>query len=146
MTLRGRMIEARWAHVVRDTLPDGEVLYSIGTDDYQGHVAIVAKLDDGRWLHYGWSYGSCSGCDAWEEDWNRYNATDAEQFEGQESVRAEIRNGAAIMDKDHFADYLVSCRAAGASWLRSKEDEESYSYETQIGLSVEELVARVLQA
>lgn len=146
MTLRGEMIEGRWADVVRDTLPDGEVLYSTGTKDYQGHVAIVAKLDDGRWLHYSWSYGSCSGCDAWEDDWSRYDATEAEQAEGREKVRNNIRNGAAVMDKDHFADYLVSCRASGASWLRSKDDEESYSYESQVGLSVEELVARVRQS
>ena len=127
MTLRGTMITGRWHETVAAALPDGEVIFSTGTDDYQGSVAIVARLDDGRWLHYDWSYGSCSGCDAWED-------------EPTEKVTAEIAKGAAIMDRDHFADYLVSAKASKASWLHDG-NSESYSYERHVGVTVDELAA-----
>lgn len=133
MTLRGKMVEGRWHEEVAAALPDGEVVFSTGTADYQGSVAIVARLDDGRWLHYDWSYGSCSGCDAWE-------GTMYDDADGPAKVAEEIRKGAAIMDRDHFADYLVSAKAARASWLHSG-DGDSYSYEQHVGLKVDELVA-----
>lgn len=132
MTLRGKMITGRWHETVADALPDGEVLFSTGSDGYQGSVAIVARLDDGRWLHYDWSYGSCSGCDAWEG-------------QPEDDVKDEIRLGAAVMDSAHFADYLVSAKASRSSWLWDPSTEnDSYSYESHVGLTVDELVARVL--
>lgn len=127
--LRGRMVTGRWHETVAEALPNGEVVFSTGTDDYQGSVAIVARLDDGRWLHYGWSYGSCPGCDAWED-------------EPTEKVAEEIRKGAAIMDRDHMADYLVAAQASRASWLHDG-NPDSYSYESHVGLKVAELVAAV---
>lgn len=139
MTLRGKMVEGRWFEEVKAALPDGEVVFSTGTDDYQGSVAIVARLDDGRWLHYDWSYGSCSGCDAWE------SRVHGGEEGGREAVLEEIRNGAAILDAAHFADYLVGCRAAKASWLRDPDSSEQpfYSYETHVGMTVDELVRAV---
>jgi hypothetical protein len=59
-------INARWESDVFALLPDGEVVWAEGTEDYQGFERIIAKLDDGRYLFYSWSYGSCSGCDSWE--------------------------------------------------------------------------------
>lgn len=129
MTLRGKMITGRWHETVAEALPDGEVVFSTGTDDYQGSVSIVARLDDGRWLHYSWSYGSCSGCDQWEG-------------EPQERVVADIQAGAAIMDAAHFADYLVACRARNASWLQDCEGGDFYD-DQRVGLTVEELVQAV---
>lgn len=35
--------------------------------DWQGAVATCIKLDDGRYAIYNDYYGSCSGCDAWED-------------------------------------------------------------------------------
>ena len=141
MTLRGKMIEARWSEMVREALPDGEVVFSTGRNDYQGSVAIVAKLDDGRWLHYDWSYGSCSGCDHWENvmGWD----DDAER---RQEVINEIQNGAAIMDAAHFADYLCGIKAAGADWLHDDSDRSEgsyYSYEDHVGMSLPDLMTAV---
>ena len=36
-------------------------------DDYQGIVATCVKIPDGRYLLYNDYFGSCSGCDAWED-------------------------------------------------------------------------------
>lgn len=35
--------------------------------DYQGSVATAVRLADGRFAWYQDSYGSCSGCDSWED-------------------------------------------------------------------------------
>lgn len=34
---------------------------------YQGTVMTAVKLEDGRFVFYSDSYGSCSGCDMWED-------------------------------------------------------------------------------
>ena len=65
--------------------------------DYQGVVATCVKLEDGRFVIYNDYYGSCSGCDAWED------ASD-------EDVRAmciNLANSAKIFDTlDEVKDYL----------------------------------------
>lgn len=35
--------------------------------DYQGDVDVDVLLEDGRVYSYYYSYGSCSGCDEWED-------------------------------------------------------------------------------
>jgi hypothetical protein len=44
-----------------------EILRIKYENDYQGFVNIDALLDDGRVFSYNYSYGSCSGCDEWED-------------------------------------------------------------------------------
>jgi hypothetical protein len=137
MALRGKMAQGRWHEAVANALPDGEVVFSTGLGNHE--AAIVARLDDGRWLHYSWTYGSCDGCDAWESE--MYSDID-----GPARVADDIRNGAAIMDSAHFADYLVSIRASKASWLwdNSMDPDTHYpSYEDHVGLTVDQLVDMV---
>lgn len=129
--LRGECVEGRWSYIVKQALPDGEIVSSVGSCDYQGSVAIVAKLDDGNWLHYAWSYGSCSGCDAWED-------------EPEESVKEEIRNGAAILDRDSFLRYLVSAADSDAGWLAALRGKESWIYEEKVGLDYNGLLDKVV--
>ena len=131
MALRGKMITGRWCDLVADALPDGEVLFSTGTDDYQGSVAIVARLDDGRWLQYDWSYGSCSVCDSWEDL-------------PESEVKVEIGEAAAILPAVEFARYLANVLESKADWLRDPSTKDgSWVYSEHIGLTVEELLMRV---
>lgn len=47
-----------------------EILWENSESDYQGHADIFAKSTswgDSRYLVYSWTYGSCSGCDGWED-------------------------------------------------------------------------------
>lgn len=55
---------------------------------YQGTVATCVKLPDGRYLLYNDYYGSCSGCDAWED------ATDEEV----KKMCIDLANGAYIFN------------------------------------------------
>lgn len=129
--LRGECVNGRWSYLVKEALPDGEIVSSVGTCDYQGSVAIVARLDDGRWLHYAWSYGSCSGCDHWE------NITEGE-------AKQEIISGAAILDREAFLRYIVSAADSDAGWLAALRGKEDWIYEEKVGLNYNELLDKVV--
>ena len=129
--LRGDCVFGRWYHTVKEALPDGEILASVGTNDYQGSVAIVARLDDGRWLHYAWSYGSCSFCDPWEE-------------EDEAVVKDEILKGAAVLDCEAFLRYLMSAADSEAGWLAALRGKENWMYEEKVGLDYNSLLDRVV--
>jgi hypothetical protein len=46
---------------------DAEVIFEASTDDYQGSANVLLRMADGRFAHFEWTYGSCSGCDEWED-------------------------------------------------------------------------------
>lgn len=46
---------------------NAEVIGHWNEGDYQGMVATCVKLPDGRYVIYNDYYGSCSGCDGWED-------------------------------------------------------------------------------
>ena len=65
--------------------------------DYQGEVATAVQLADGRYCWYQDSYGSCSGCDSWEDAaWDDVQelckglASDAEVFATKEEMLADM--------------------------------------------------------
>ena len=66
---------------------DAEILWECSTDDYQGSANLLARMPDGRFVHYEWTYGSCSGCDEWE----------ARRLEG-EAISEEMRQSANWFD------------------------------------------------
>lgn len=43
-----------------------DILWEDSEADYQGHAAILATFK-GKYCFYEWTYGSCSGCDTWED-------------------------------------------------------------------------------
>lgn len=45
---------------------DAEVIFEASEADYQGSANILVRMADGRFAHFEWTYGSCSGCDEWE--------------------------------------------------------------------------------
>lgn len=51
---------------MRGLFKDAEVLGHWNEGDYQGMVATCVKLN-GKFIVYNDYYGSCSGCDAWED-------------------------------------------------------------------------------
>lgn len=62
--------EARYSgnleRVVNSLLPK-RILRVVFESDYQGFVDIDIELKDGRVFSYKYYYGSCSGCDDWED-------------------------------------------------------------------------------
>ncbi len=52
---------------MRGLFKDVELIAHWNEGDYQGMVATCVKLKDGRYAIYNDYYGSCSGCDSWED-------------------------------------------------------------------------------
>lgn len=56
----------RWSECVEPHLGDWTVLWEEAYVDYQGGTKLLATKD-GHYAYVEWSYGSCSGCDGWED-------------------------------------------------------------------------------
>lgn len=119
---------ARWTGEILEALPDGTLEYYNGRSDYQGSGAVVVRFNDGKWFHYEWSYGSCSGCDPWEGE--------------EERAKVEwLASAKRAMDADTFADYLAGCIAQNSESLGCGSG--SYSYEPDDGKAAKALLAKV---
>lgn len=61
----------RWEESVQtaiEKLGGGQEILRVDYEsDYQGHLDIDILLNDGRVFSYVYYYGSCSGCDPWED-------------------------------------------------------------------------------
>lgn len=73
--------------------PFVELLYYDATVDYQGNGDFMALRPDGMLVAYGWSHGSCSGCDSWEDA-------------PAGVMESEIKAGAQVMEPDVAVAYL----------------------------------------
>lgn len=58
---------ARWGEEFVTFFGDSRIIWECAEADYQGSAAVMALAPDGSLRWASWSYGSCSGCDAWEE-------------------------------------------------------------------------------
>lgn len=86
----------RYGDVAGQIFGDAEIIWEESEDDYQGSANILAHMPDGRFAHYSWTYGSCSGCDEWEAS----GLTN-------EQVKEEMLRGTAFLpDLDHLIRYL----------------------------------------
>jgi hypothetical protein len=100
---------------------DATVLGHWNEGDWQGTVATCVKLDDGRVVIYNDYYGSCSGCDAWE------NASDEDAY----VLCRNLANSAYVFEnKKDVLDWLDAV-------LQGNLHSNSYSWDmkTVSGLS-----------
>jgi hypothetical protein len=56
----------RYGDVLAPLFEGGDVIWEFSTANYQGFANVLVAMPDGRFIHYEWTYGSCSGCDEWE--------------------------------------------------------------------------------
>lgn len=82
-----------------------KLLYCHHVDDYQGDVDVDALLSDGRIYSYYYSYGSCSGCDEWEDRGlnetaiERIMRDEATFFSGPYEYKAWLEKLSALNDR-----------------------------------------------
>lgn len=60
--------KCRYGDVAGTIWGEADILWEDSEANYQGHATILAKMPDGRYSFYEWWYGSCGGCDQWEDD------------------------------------------------------------------------------
>jgi len=58
----------RYGELAGRAFGEPEIIWEHSEDDYQGSANFLGQMTDGRFVHYEWSYGSCSGCDEWEAE------------------------------------------------------------------------------
>jgi len=111
--------QCRWSESVEPVLTrllggEFDVLWEESEVDYQGSATVLVARGD-MLAEYGWSYGSCSGCDGWED-------------EPAEKVTAEIESGVGLFNRAGARTYQYMLRRAGKTgkaaaidvWLASK--------------------------
>jgi hypothetical protein len=103
--------ECRYGDVAKRIFGDAEIIWEHSLDDYQGYVSVLAAMPDGSFIHYEWTYGSCSGCDEWEDRFGSYwiedDDEDAENNGAVKKIEAEMRQGLAILkDRETLKSYL----------------------------------------
>jgi hypothetical protein len=92
---------------------DAKVIGHWNEGDYQGMVATCVQLSDGRFVIYNDYYGSCSGCDSWED------ASD----EVVKSMCINLSNSAYVFESlDDVKEYLAIPEEKGewSSWSNVK--------------------------
>jgi len=94
--------QCRYGDVAEKAFGLMNILWEDSTDDYQGGAEVLAKSESRAWgeedkpyVHYEWSYGSCSGCDGWEDQ----GLSDAK-------ILAEMMDGCSFYDKESLGEWL----------------------------------------
>lgn len=89
-------ITCRYGDIVGEALGYPDVIWEHSENDYQGFANFIGKMKDGRFVHYEWTYGSCSGCDEWE----------AENYSDEELKKIILDSAAFFADVDTVKRYL----------------------------------------
>lgn len=85
---------------------DAKVIAHWNEGDWQGSVATCVQIPDGRFVIYNDYYGSCSGCDSWED------ATDDEV----KAMCINLSNGAYVFQSlDDVKEFLTS-QGTNSDW------------------------------
>lgn len=90
---------------------ESELIWECSEEDYQGNANILVRIDDlGRelFIHYEWTYGSCSGCDEWE-------GRDLTDFE----IRQEMMRDCNVFDSREKLEKYLGLEDAQAEIPRS---------------------------
>ena len=103
--------KCRYGDVAQNIWGIAEILWEKSEADYQGSASFVAKMPDGRYCFYEWSYGSCGGCDTWEAA----HLSDSE-------IQQEMDESAAWFDDkemfEKFIDKILGARIESYKPLR----------------------------
>ena len=84
----------RWSEFTEELFGDWDIIWENSTSDYQGSVELLAHKD-GRFGYISYSYGSCSGCDSWED-------------QSEEAVRADFKNITEYFEDVHELQRFVN--------------------------------------
>lgn len=88
--------EGRWSDIAILGLEDAEVVFWHGISDYQGSCEYIVRVGSSwrgyQYIAFGWSYGSCGGCDGYEDM-------------GTDELIKEFVNGRVSYSKDTLRNY-----------------------------------------
>ena len=95
-------IGARWSEVPMELWPDWNVAWERCSLDYQGFANVLLNREN-EFVYVTWSYGSCGGCDGWEDmDEEKRKADFKQMAEHFKSYDELIKWVELIKDKDDY--------------------------------------------
>ncbi len=97
--------QCRWSEYAKELINDWDILWENSEAGWQGGAQILA-FKNGQLRYLDWSYGSCSGCDVYEN----MKADD---------VRKEFKNNVMM----HFNNVDIFC-----NWLKMLKGTGDYKY------------------
>lgn len=98
---------ARYGDVAGRIFGDAEIIWEASTNDYQGSCDVLALLPTGEFVHYEWTYGSCSGCDTWEHQYGYGADDDIEREMRKEMVTfPDVATLQRYLHTDNLDDWL----------------------------------------
>jgi len=107
--------DCRYGSVAASIFGDADIIWEDSVSGWQGEAEVLAHMPDGTFAHYGWTYGSCSGCDDWEYRGLSDGEIEAEMRREMvtfHSVETVLRYAQALKDTS-MADALLN-------WLNDK--------------------------
>jgi hypothetical protein len=105
--------QCRYSDIAEHIFKDAVIIWEDSSADYQGNVNIVGVFEgyNGKFFHFVYSYGSCSGCDEWED---RSLSDDEIETEMREKCLSTFEN------IEHFKNYVSNIKEmndALTGWL-----------------------------
>ena len=59
--------QCRYGNIAERIFGEADIIWEHSEENWQGHVNVLARFTDGTFGHYEYTYGSCAGCDEWED-------------------------------------------------------------------------------
>jgi len=88
--------KCRYGEIASRIFGEAEIIWERSEAGYQGSANVLAAMPDGTFVHYEWTYGSCSGCDEWEA-----------RGLSDDEVEQEMRSAMAVLkDVETLRKYL----------------------------------------
>ena len=75
--------DCRYGDVAEEIWGDWDILWEKSENNYQGSVAFVARKG-GRYCCFEYDYGSCTGCDYWEDKGSTYSEIEQDMRDSAE--------------------------------------------------------------
>jgi hypothetical protein len=79
----------RYGDVAGRLFGEAEVIWEHSENGWHGYANVLVRTPDGHFVHYAWTYGSCSHCDDW---WDLPG--------GEDAVEQIMRDAAAWFDDE----------------------------------------------
>lgn len=93
--------------ILNNLFIDGEVIASVVQNDYQGEEVYIYHLQDGHFVVVTDSFGSCSGCDSWE---------DCSDFDVPRLIQAILNNAITLPDMTNLLRFLIDAASDSATY------------------------------
>jgi hypothetical protein len=113
--------QCRWSEYAEELFYDWNIIWDNSYADYQGTGEFVAEKD-GKFAYVTWTYGSCSGCDAWEDM-------------PEDEVRKDFKNGVEYFNDIHelerWASFVQNKMLIDALEERRSEFEKKFDEDVE---------------